>query len=251
MFLAVNIGNTNIQMGVFVDNKLVCCLVFPTCKNPAPNYYKAILQELSGFPFKSIAICSVVASLTKPFRKLFKKHFKIEPLIIRQDLNSGLKILYRKKQLGADRIANAAGAYYLYKRGCIVVDMGTAITFDVVSPKGVYLGGAIAPGVGISSDALFSNTSLPRPDNFEDIKFVIGKDTDENLKAGILHGFSCMVDGILYKFKKELKFKPYIVLTGGDASLVNKIITRQHAINPFLTLEGIKVINEKHLIRNK
>ena len=270
MFLAVNIGNTNIQMGLFSGKKLICCLVFPTFKKPKRNYYKAIRQNLSQFKnIEAIAICSVVPSLTKPFQKLFKKYLKIDPLIITEKLNLGIKLNYKKNQLGADRIANAVGAHYLYKKGCIVVDLGTAITFDVISSKGAYLGGAIAPGIDISSKALFSGTNLPEIKNLDNTKFAIGKNTSENLQIGILFGFSSMIEGILDKFKKELKsrivrragarVKPRIVrragaraliiLTGGDAALISKKTNFSHIVNPFITLEGIRIIYEKNKIK--
>lgn len=258
MFLAVNIGNTNVQMGLFANKKLVCCIVFPTCKKPANNYYKAVLENLSQFKnIEAVAICSVVASLTKPFQKLFRKHFKVEPLVIparfnvkhaggKEDLNLGIKLNYKKKELGADRIANAVGAYYLYKKECIVVDLGTAITFDVISPKGVYLGGAIAPGMGISSKALFSNTSLPGIKNLKNTEFAIGKNTNQNLQIGILHGFASMLEGMLDKFKKKLNFTPLIILTGGDAAKISKAVNFPHITNPFLTLEGLRIIYERN-----
>ncbi len=249
MFLAINIGNTNVQMGLFTGKKLICCIVFPTCKTPKNNYYKTIGRTLSQFKnIEAVAICSVVASLTKSFQELFKKYFKIEPFIIREDLNLGIKLNYRKNQLGADRIANAVGAYYLYKKGCIVVDLGTAITFDVISPKGVYLGGAIAPGIGISSKALFSSTSLPVVNTTRNTKFAICKSTNENLQIGILHGFASMLDGMLGKFKKKLNFKPLIILTGGDADKISKSLDSANSVSPFITLEGVRIIYERNTI---
>ncbi|MDD5454398.1 MAG: type III pantothenate kinase [Candidatus Ratteibacteria bacterium] len=250
MFLAVNIGNTNIQMGLFADKKLVFRISFAACKTPIDNYYKAIVKTLSQFEnIKAVAICSVVASLTKLFQKSFKKYFKTEPLIIRGELNLGIKLNYKKGQLGADRIANAVAAHYLYKRGCIVVDIGTAMTFDIISPKGIYLGGAITPGIGISSEALFSNTSLPEIKNFGNIKFAIGKNTNENLQVGILYGFGSMIEGMLDKFKKKINFKPLIILTGGDADKISKIVNFPHIIDPFITLEGIRIIYERNPIK--
>jgi len=249
MFLALNIGNTGVHMGLFVNKKLVLNFKIRTQKKPTDNYYRAFLKTLSPFQnIEAVAICSVVTSLTKPFQELFRKHFKIEPLVIKEDLNLGIKLNYKKKELGADRIANAVGAYYLYKKGCITVDLGTAITFDVISPKGVYLGGAIAPGIGISSKALFSNTSLPEIKNLEATKFAIGKNTSENLQIGMRHGFASMIDGMVDKFKKKLDFRPLIILTGGDADKVSEIVNFPHVVNPFITLEGIRIIYEKNSI---
>jgi type III pantothenate kinase len=248
MFLALNIGNTNIHMGLFANKKLVSSFKIQTQKNPTANYYKAFFKTLSPLKnIEAVAICSVVASLTKPFQKLFKKHFKLEPIVIKENLTLGIKLNYKKNRLGADRIANAVGAYYLYKKGCIVIDLGTAITFDIVSPKGTYLGGAIAPGIGISSKALFSNTSLPNIQNLNDTKFAIGKNTNENLQIGIFYGFASMLEGMTNKFKKQLNFKPLIILTGGDAKKISKMVNFSHIVNPFLTLEGIRIIYERNI----
>ncbi|MCK4904857.1 type III pantothenate kinase [bacterium] len=248
MLLAINIGNTNINMGLFANKKLVSCVQIQTQKKPTANYYKAVLKNLSPFKnIEAIAICSVVASLTNPFQKLLKKHLKLKSIIVKEDLNLGIRLNYKKKQLGADRIANTVGAYCLYKKGCIIIDTGTAITFDIVSPKGVYLGGAIAPGIGISSKALFSNTSLPNIQNLNNTKFTIGKNTNENLQIGILHGFAYMIEGMLNKFKKKLNFKPLIILTGGDAKKISKMVKFSHIVNPYLTLEGIRIIYEENV----
>lgn len=239
-------------MGLFVNKNLVSCLQIRTQKTPTDNYYRTILKNLSPFKnIEAVAICSAVASLTKPFQKLLKKHLKLKSIIIKEDLNLGIRLNYKKKNLGADRIANAVAANYLYKKGCIVIDLGTAITFDIISAKGVYLGGAIAPGIGISSKALFSNTNLPNIKNLNDTKFAIGKNTNENLQMGILHGFASMIEGMLNKFKKKLNFKPLIILTGGDAKKISKMINFAHIINPFITLEGIKIIYERNYKTSK
>lgn len=247
MILTINIGNTNIHLGLYRNKKLVSHRQIKTQKNLTPDDYSGILKKI--LPLKDIEgviICSVVASLTKQFQKLSQKYLKLEPIILGDDLNLGLKLDYKKKELGADRIANAVGAYYLYKKGCIIVDLGTAITFDVVSPKGIYLGGAIAPGIGISSKALFSSADLLKPVNLKEIKFAIGKNTTENLQIGILHGFASMLNGMTDKFKKKLNFTPLIILTGGDANKISKVVNFPHIVNPFLTLEGLRIIYERN-----
>ncbi len=153
----VDIGNTNILIGLYKNRKLVSHWRINTQKKLTGDNYGVIFKNL--FPFEKVngaIICSVVAYLKEQFKKLFKKNLKLEPVIVGCELDIGITLDYEnKKELGADRIANAVGAYYLYKKGCIVVDLGTAITFDVVSPKGRYSGGAIAPGIGTSSKALF------------------------------------------------------------------------------------------------
>ncbi len=162
-------------------------------------------------------------------------------------MDIGITLDYEnKKEIGADRIANAVGAYYLYKKGCIVVDLGTAITFDVISPKGSYSGGAIAPGIGTSSKALFESADLLHPVNLEKRNFGIGKNTAESLQIGIIHGFASMIEGMIEKFKKKLNFTPLIILTGGDAAKISKVVNFPHIVNPFLILEGLRIIYERN-----
>ncbi len=247
MILTVNIGNTNIHIGLYKNKKLVSHWQFKTQKNITYENYSVLLRKIiPSQNLEGVIICSVVASLTKQFQKLFKKNFKLNPVIVEDNLDLGLKLDYENKKLGADRIANAVGAYYLYKKGCIVIDLGTAITFDIVSPKAIYLGGAIAPGIGTSSKALFSSTDLLKPVNLKCRKFTIGKNTTENLQIGILHGFASMLDGMIEKFKKKLNFKPIVILTGGDTNKISKLINFPHIVNPFLTLEGLRIISERN-----
>ena len=247
MILTVDIGNTNTHIGLYKNRKLVSHWQIKTQKNLNCDNYSVILKKtLPLKDLEGIVICSVVASLIKQFQRLFKKNSKLESIIVGEKLDLGIKSDYKKKELGADRIANAVGAYYLYKKGSIIVDLGTAITFDVVSPKGIYLGGAIAPGIGISSKALFSSTDLLKPINLKAQKFEICKNTTKNLQIGILHGFASMLDGMIDKFKKELNFKPLIILTGGDAERTSKMVNFTHIVNPFLTLEGLRIIYERN-----
>lgn len=247
MILTIDIGNTNIHLGLYNGRKLVSHRLIRTQKDLTADSYGLIFKKL--LPVKKVdgvIICSVNPSLERQFRALFKKHWKLETIIVKDDLDLGLKLNYENKKLGADRIANVVAAYHLHKKGCMVIDLGTAITFDVVSPAGIYLGGAIAPGIGISSQALFSNTALLKPISLRERKFTIGKTTTESLQVGILYGFTSMLDGMIGRFKKELKFKPLIILTGGEAAKISKLIKSPHILYPFLTLEGLRIIREKN-----
>ena len=247
MLLTIDIGNTNILIGLYKNGKLIFHKRIKVKKNlTCKNYANILKKNLPSGNLEGAIICSVVPSLEKQFKKIFKQYFKLEPIIIGENLNFGIKLNYKKGQLGSDRIANAIAAYHLYKKGCIVIDLGTAVTFDIISPKGVYLGGAIVPSIGISSRALFSSASLLKPVKLKLKKFAIGKNTTENLQIGILHGFASMIDGMISKFKKELKFKPLVILTGGDAGKMSKIINFPHIVIPFLTLEGLRIIYERN-----
>jgi type III pantothenate kinase len=248
MLLTIDIGNTHILLGLYRNKKLISHWRISTRKNLTGDNYSVTLKSL--FPFEKVKgtiICSVVPYLREQFKELFKKNLKLEPVIVRDELDLGITLDYEnKKEIGADRIANAVGAYYLYKKGCIIVDLGTAITFDVVSPEGRYSGGAIAPGVEISSEALFVNADLLNPVSIEKLDFGIGKNTTESLQIGIIHGFASMIEGMTEKFKKKINFEPLIILTGGDAYNISKAVNFSHVVNPFLTLEGLRIIYERN-----
>lgn len=248
MILTIDIGNTNILIGLYRNRKLVSHWRISTQKNLTGDDYGGILKNL--FPFEKVEgaiICSVVPYLKEQFKELFKKNLKLDPVIVEYELDLGITLDYEnKKEIGADRIASAVGAYYLYKKGCIIVDLGTAITFDVISPKGSYLGGVIAPGIGISSKALFANADLLHPVNLEEKDFVIGKNTTESLQIGIIHGFISMIEGMVEKFKKKLNFTPLIILTGGEATKISKAVKFSHITNLFLTLEGLRIIYKRN-----
>lgn len=248
MILTVDIGNTKILIGLYKNGKLVSHKRISTQKNLTADDYGLILKNL--FPLEKVegaVICSVVTCLKERFKKLFEKNLKFDPVIVGYKLDLGITLDYEnKKGIGADRIANAVGAYYLYKKGCIIADLGTAITFDVISPKGIYSGGAIAPGIGTSAKALFSNTDLLHPVKLEEKDFAIGKNTTENLQIGIIHGFASMIEGMVEKFKKKLNFAPLVILTGGDADKISNIVKFSHITNPFLTLEGLRIIYERN-----
>lgn len=248
MILTIDIGNTNILIGLYKNRKLVSHWRISTQKNLTGDDYGVVLKNL--FPFEKVEgviICSVVPYLKEQFKELFKKKLKLDPVIVGYELDLGITLDYEnKKEIGADRIANAVGAYCLYKRGCIVVDLGTAITFDVISPKGGYSGGAIAPGIGISSKTLFARADLLHPVNLEKRDFVIGKNTTESLQVGIIHGFASMIEGMIGKFKKKLNFAPFIILTGRDADKISNVVKFSHITDPFLTLEGLRIIYERN-----
>jgi type III pantothenate kinase len=225
-----------------------------TDKEKTADEYGQIISSLiktkitSPGKISDAIICCVVPPLASIFNHMVQDYFHTTPLFV-EGTNTKFKILYdNPKEVGADRIVNAIAAFRIYKGAVIVVDFGTATTFDVISEKGEYLGGAIAPGIDISIEALWTKTALLPKVEIIKPKTVIGKNTIESMQAGIFYGFVGQVDEILMKIQKELKTKPKIVATGGLAELISSESHYIQVVNPLLTLEGLKIIYEEKLI---
>jgi len=254
MLLTIDIGNTNIVFGVFENKKLINHWRIVTHQNKTEDEYGILIQNLyrsakiDMAKTKGVIIASVVSPMVSTFEGLCKKYFHITPLFVGPGIKTGVPIRYdNPHEVGADRIVNAIAAYDKYKQSLVVVDFGTATTFDYVSPRGEYMGGAIAPGIVISSEALFVRASkLPRIELIRP-ESVIGKNTIASLQSGIVFGYIALVDGMVEKIKQEVKTNPRIIATGGLAPLIAEGSKTIEEVDPLLTLTGLRLIYEKNL----
>ncbi|NLA26413.1 MAG: type III pantothenate kinase [Firmicutes bacterium] len=256
MLLAVDVGNTNIMIGVFENSKVRVCWRLATDWNSTEDELGIVIKNLlhhsrlSPREIDAVAISSVVPPLMYSLESMAEKYFSVKPLVIRSGMQTGLQVLLdNPHEIGADRVVNALAGYTLYGGPLIIVDFGTATTFCAISIKGEYLGGAIAPGIGISVEALFEKAAkLPRVELTRP-PGVIGTNTINSLQAGIIYGFVGQVDGIVRRMAKEFPRKPFVVATGGFASLIAKESETIDRVNPFLTLEGLHIIYQRSLQR--
>lgn len=254
MFLAIDVGNTHVMLGVFKDDKVLVYWRLATKRDSTEDELAITLKNLfagSGIKMSainSIAISSVVPPLMYSLDQMGKKYFDIAPLIVEPGIKTGLNIaLDNPREVGADRIANAVAAINLYQAPLIIVDFGTATTYCVIDEHNSYLGGAIAPGIGISMEALFEKAAkLPRVEIIRPAK-VIGTDTVSSMQAGIVFGFVGQVDGIVKRMAEELAGKPFVVATGGFANLIARESETIEEVNPLLTLEGLYIISQLNL----
>ncbi len=251
MLLAIDIGNTNVVVGVFDEEKLVENWRVGTNTRITPDEYGMIFKDLFGFArlefgqIKGIIISTVVPPLLRLMVEMSRKYFRMEPMVVTDQIKTGITIRYENpKEVGADRIVNAAAGYNLYGGPIIIVDFGTATTFCAVTGRGEYLGGAIAPGIIISAEALFQRASkLPRVELAKPVK-VIGADTVSAMQAGIIYGYSGLVDGIVERMKQELSMEAKVIATGGLAELVSPETRTIREVRPHLTLEGLRLLHK-------
>lgn len=241
MLLVIDIGNTNISYGIFKKRTL-------TKKGKIPTSEEDYSKYLKKFPYKEIEdiiICSVVPQSLRRLRKDLKKLFSKSPLVLGDNISVPIKNLYKNpKEVGQDRLVNAYAGYCFYGGGLVVVDFGTAVTFDVVSEKGEYLGGMIFPGLRISLEALCQRTALlPKKMNFEIPKGLIGASTKESILSGIFNGFLAMVRQLI-QILKERQGIEKIVFTGGDALKLYPYLSDLGFLRETLTLEGLRLIYE-------
>jgi type III pantothenate kinase len=255
MLLAVDIGNTNIIFGVFDGDKLKTTLRIATGIHTMPDEYAALMldlierQGLSSSQITDAVLCSVVPPLVTTFEELCKRYFKISPLVVEAGVKTGIRIcMDNPREVGADRIVNAVAAHKLYKGPVVVIDMGTATTFDAVSKDGDYLGGAIAPGIVIATEALFTRTAaLPRVD-LTYPKKAIGTSTVAAMQSGIVFGYMGLIEGIVTRIREELGGKAKVVVTGGYSKLFAQKTPVIDVVNPDLTLIGLRLIYQMNRV---
>lgn len=243
MLLTSDIGNTNITLGLFDNEALVEEFRLASDKDLSLEEYEVLLKSLfKDFKIDGCIIGSVVEELNNKFSSAVKNVFNIEPVFLTNKINTGVKIKTDfPDEVGADRIANAAGAYILYKKPTIVVDFGTATTFDIINANGEFIGGMIAPGINLQMNVLNKFTSkLPKIDVAISSK-AIGHNTTDAILSGVIRGTACMIDGLVQQCEKELGQKAVLVATGGYSGLIANYMKRPFDfINPTLTLEGLR-----------
>ena len=251
MLLTTDIGNTNITLGLFDEDALVEEFRLASDKDLSSEEYEVLLKSLfKGFNVDGCIIGSVVEELNEKFTEAVKNVFGIVPVFLTNKINTGIKIKTDfPDEVGADRIANAAGACVLYKRPAIVVDFGTATSFDIVNAKGEFIGGIIAPGINLQMKVLNKFTSkLPRTDVAISTN-AIGHNTTDAILSGVIRGTACMIDGLVMQCEKELGEKAVLIATGGYSGLIANYLTRKFDfINPTLTLEGLRYLYNLNVV---
>ncbi len=257
MILLVDVGNTNIVLGVYSNNNYITGWRISTdSKKTSDEYGIQLFQlfhqnDLNPRDVKGIIISSVVPNIMHSLENMVRKTFNIEPIVVGPGVKTGINIKYdNPKEVGADRIVNAVAAYERYKRDMIIIDFGTATTYCSLTKEGNYLGGCICPGVRISSDALFDRAAkLPRVE-LELPKSIICKNTVTSMQAGILYGYIGQVEYIVKKTKQEMidmgLNEPMVIATGGLANLIAKSTDVIDKVETGLTLEGLRIIYEKN-----
>ena len=251
MLLALDIGNTNITLGVFDGERLAATWRISTDHAKMPDEYSVTLTQLLRLrgmtvsDVDAVALCSVVPPLTPSFVELCRRFLGVAPLVVGAGTRTGIRILYdNPRDVGADRIVDAAAAMKLYGGPVIVVDMGTATVFDAVTADGDYLGGAIVTGMTIAHDALFSNTSQLRRVELISPETAIGRNTIHAIQSGIVLGYADLVRGMVARFDRELGGGAKVVATGGMAHIIEKEAGVFDDVNPDLTLTGLRLIHQ-------
>ncbi len=260
MLLVIDVGNTNIVLGVFDGETLIKDWRIRTIRDTTADEFNVLARALfadKGIKLSDISrvvISSVVPPAVPILDRFCATYLNKTPLWVQPALvRTLMPILYNNPaEVGADRIVNGIAAYNRYKKSLIVIDFGTATTFDAISENGEYLGGAIVPGIMISSEALFQRASrLPRVEMFMPPEHVIGKDTIDSIKSGLMHGNAALVDGMVARMKKEMMSdpnvttsEPMVIATGGLAILIAELSNSIEAVDSALTLEGLRIISQ-------
>ncbi len=253
MLLVIDVGNSNTVLGVYQNQKLIYDWRVATDKYRTVDEYAMLMRQLFQLgridfsDLSDVIVSTVVPSMQNTVEGLCKKYFQVTPYVVGPGMKTGMPIHYdNPKEVGADRIVNAVAAYEQSRCALIVVDFGTATTFDVISADGCYQGGAIAPGIGISADALFERASkLPRVDFLQPGQ-IIAKNTVNSIQAGIFFGYLGLVEGIVTRMKNEMSQSPLVIATGGLAAPIAAATDMIDRVEPLLTLEGLHLLYERN-----
>ncbi|RLQ91672.1 type III pantothenate kinase [Falsibacillus albus] len=254
VIFVLDVGNTNIVLGVYDQEDLKYHWRIETNRHKTEDEYGMVIKTLlehvglSFQAFDGIIISSVVPPIMFSLERMCHKYFHIKPIVVGPGIKTGLNIKYENpREVGADRIVNAVAGIHEYGSPLIIVDFGTATTYCYINEEKQYMGGAIAPGISISTEALYSKAAklprieIARPEN------VIGKNTVAAMQAGILFGYVGQVEGIVNRMKAQSKKEPTVIATGGLATLINKESSIIDVVDPFLTLKGLRLIYKRNM----
>ena len=253
MLLAIDIGNTHIKFGLFAEKRLEHKIRLVTDQLRTEDEYGVLLEQalaqrgVRPAAVTAAIIASVVPQLTDGVQVMVRRLFAREPLVLGPGLKTGMPVLYDSpREVGPDRIADAVAAFERTGTGTIVVDFGTATTFNCVSPKGEYLGGVIVPGVQVGLDALLERAAKLSRIELSEPPHVLGRNTPHALQSGAIHGSAALVDGLVERLEAELGFGCRVIATGGMANVIAKHAKRIEAVDPDLTLQGLRLLHERN-----